>query len=117
MNIRQFLLPCLLLALLLALADCGLRINKNLMLVDDQGRELQIHGGCVVVKVPPYFPRLDKFDASFSFVERDYEIYKELGMNGVRLGAMYNCDNLGGKAWSPRRIGTTKPTSRRWSSS
>lgn len=84
----HFLSICLLGALLAAVAQCGVTINKDLMLVDDQGRELQIHGGCVVVKVPPYFPNTATFDSHFSFVERDYEIYKELGMNGVRLGAM-----------------------------
>ena len=89
MKHSRVLLFCLVIAFLASLAECGVRINKNLMLVDDQGRELQIHGGCVVVKVPPYFPNTKTFDSHFSFVERDYEIYKELGMNGVRLGAMY----------------------------
>jgi hypothetical protein len=84
------------------------------MLVDEQDRELQIHGGCVVVKVPPYFPNTATFDSHFSFVERDYEIYKELGMNGVRLGAMYIFYYLGGQELSPRRIGTMKHTLRRW---
>lgn len=77
-----------LLSLLLATALCGLRI-KNMRLVDDQDRELLLHGGCVVVKVPPYFPITDHFDYQMSFVDRDVEIFKELGMNAVRLGAMY----------------------------
>jgi hypothetical protein len=76
-----------LLLMLAAVAFCGLKI-KNLRLVDDQDRELLLHGGCVVVKVPPYFPITDHFDYQWSFVDRDVEIYKELGMNGVRLGAM-----------------------------
>ena len=59
-------------ALLCYSALCGLRINQNLMLVDDLGREVQIHGGCVVVKVPPYFPITDHFDSHFSFATRDY---------------------------------------------
>lgn len=42
----------------------------------------------MVVKVPPYFPITDHFDYQWSFNDRDIEIYKELGMNGVRLGAM-----------------------------
>ena len=75
------------LAALLFVAFCGLKI-KNLRLVDDHDRELLLHGGCVVVKVPPYFPKTDQFDYQKSFVDRDVEIYKELGMNGVRLGAM-----------------------------
>lgn len=43
----------------------------------------------MVVKVPPYFPITDHFDYQWSFNDRDIEIYKELGMNGVRLGAMW----------------------------
>lgn len=77
-------LACL---LLLTLIHCGLRI-KNLRLVDELDRELLIKGGCVVYKVPPYFPITDHFDSELSFSTRDYEIYKELGMNGVRLGVM-----------------------------
>jgi hypothetical protein len=57
-------------------------------LVDAEGRELLVHGGCVVYKVPPYFPQTDTFDYKLSFTDRDIEIYKELGMNAVRLGAM-----------------------------
>lgn len=72
---------------LLGLALCGLRI-KNMRLVDDQDRELLLHGGCVVYKVPPYFPKTDAFDYQLSFTDQDVAIYKELGMNGVRLGAM-----------------------------
>lgn len=86
MNIN--LVTLLLHTALLSLVLCGVRINHNLMLVDDLGRELMIHGGCVVVKIPPYFPILDHFDSDKSFATRDYEIYKELGMNGVRFGAM-----------------------------
>ena len=48
----------LVLAALLLVAFCGLKI-KDLRLVDDRGRELLLHGGCVVVKVPPYFPQTD----------------------------------------------------------
>lgn len=114
MKQNSFLLICFAFAFLASLASCGLRINQNLMLVDDQDREMQIHGGCVVVKVPPYFPNLATFDSHFSFVARDYEIYKELGMNGVRLGAMYIDSHLGGQVWSPRRIGTMRPTWRKW---
>ena len=76
MREKQVIAYCIVAVLLASLAQCGLKINKNLMIVDELGRELQIHGGCVVVKVPPYFARLDKFDSHFSFVERDFEIYK-----------------------------------------
>ena len=55
---------------LLVLTLCGLKI-KNMRLVDDKDRELLLHGGCVVVKVPPYFPITDHFDYQKSFVDRD----------------------------------------------
>lgn len=61
---------CLVLMALAAVALAGLRI-KNMRLVDDQDRELLLHGGCVVVKVPPYFPVTDHFDYQWSFVDRD----------------------------------------------
>ena len=77
----------LFLSLTLYMVFCGLKI-KDLRLVDDQGRELLLHGGCVVVKVPPYFPTTDHFDYKWSFSDRDIEVFKEMGMNGVRLGAM-----------------------------
>ena len=67
-----------------------------------------------MVKVPPYFPKRDTFDSDFSFVGRDYEIYKELGMNGVRLGAMYVLNDSGGLECNRRRIGTIRPILRRW---
>jgi len=35
---------------------------KNRKLVDDQGRQLTIHGTNIVVKVPPYIPRIDHYD-------------------------------------------------------
>ncbi len=59
-----------LLVTLFGVVYCGLRI-KNMRLVDDQDRELLLHGGCVVVKVPPYFPVTDHFDYQLSFVDRD----------------------------------------------
>ena len=77
----------LLLLCLLSLSNCGLRI-KNMRLVDADDRELLLHGGCVVYKVPPYFPNTREFDYRLSFVDKDVEIYKKLGMNGVRMGAM-----------------------------
>jgi hypothetical protein len=51
----------------------------------------------VVYKVPPYFPITDHFDYKLSFSDRDVEVYKELGMNAVRLGAMYVNFNSGGQ--------------------
>lgn len=82
--ISKTLIACL---LLLVLVNCGLKI-KDMKLLDPQGRELRVNGGCAVVKVPPYFPVTDRFDPHWSFNDKDIQIYKELGMNGVRLGAM-----------------------------
>ena len=50
----------IILSTIIALA-CGISI-KNQKLVDDQGRQITIHGTNVVVKVPPYLPRIDKYD-------------------------------------------------------
>lgn len=60
----------LILTLVIVLALCGIKI-KDMRLVDDQGRELLVHGGCVVYKVPPYFPITDSFDYKLSFTDRD----------------------------------------------
>lgn len=35
---------------------------KNRKLIDDEGRQIIIHGTNVVVKVPPYQPRVDSYD-------------------------------------------------------
>jgi len=44
-------------------------------IVDELDREVLINGGCVVVRNKPYFPITDKFDAVFSFSQRDIEVY------------------------------------------
>ncbi len=49
-----------------------------------------------------------------SFVDRDVEIYKELGMNGVRLGAMYFINYLGGQALNLKKMSITKLISNIW---
>jgi len=60
----------LIITLVIVFALCGIKI-KDMRLVDDQGRELLVHGGCVVYKVPPYFPITDSFDYKLSFTDRD----------------------------------------------
>jgi len=52
--------------LTLLLLTCQISI-RNRKLIDEQGRELTIHGTNVVVKVPPYLPRLDAYDPNWSF--------------------------------------------------
>lgn len=60
----------LLLVVFFVVAHCGLKLN-NMRLTDHQGRELLVHGGCVVYKVPPYFPITDSFDYKLSFTDQD----------------------------------------------
>lgn len=74
--------------LLLCNIFCRLSI-KNKMLVDEQGRELRIHGTNVVVKVPPYIPRIDAYDPEWSFSEEDMVNCTKWGFNGIRLGMMW----------------------------
>ena len=60
----------------------------NRKLIDEQGRELIIHGTNVVVKVPPYIPRIDAYDPEWSFSEEDMINCTKWGYNGIRLGMM-----------------------------
>ena len=58
-------------------------------IVDLQGRERYFHGVNVVVKGPPWIPRTDVFHPTWSFVEKDMEILRDLGMNAIRFGMMW----------------------------
>ena len=42
------------------------------------------HGLNVVVKGPPWLPRMDVFDPNWSFVEKDMQVLQELGFNAIR---------------------------------
>jgi endoglycosylceramidase len=57
--------------------------------VDAHGRERVFHGTNVVVKGPPWLPRLDEFDPLTSLVEKDFEHLQEVGINLLRLGVMW----------------------------
>ena len=50
----------LIILLLSSVIYCVSIINRKL--VDEQGRQLTIHGTNIVVKVPPYIPRIDHYD-------------------------------------------------------
>ncbi len=77
----------ILLIFLLVLPVQNLAI-KNRKLIDEKGRELIIHGTNVVVKVPPYLPRIDAYDPEWSFSEEDMVNCTKWGYNGIRLGMM-----------------------------
>ena len=65
-------------------ADC-LHVNTTThRLVDNYGRERYFHGVNVVMKRPPWLPRMDKFDPHSSFVEKDMQVLSDLGLNGIR---------------------------------
>ena len=53
-------------------------------LVDTYSRERYFHGLNVVVKGPPWLPRMDQFDPRWSFVEKDMQVLYDLGLNGIR---------------------------------
>ena len=52
--------------------------------IDASGRERYFHGVNVVVKGPPWLPRMDSFDPEMSFVERDMMELSDIGLNGIR---------------------------------
>ena len=65
-------------------SDC-LHVNTTTHhLVDSDGRERYFHGVNVVVKRPPWLPRMDKFDPRWSFVDKDMQVLSDLGLNGIR---------------------------------
>eukprot|EP00744_Colponema_vietnamica_P012164 GILI01017074.1.p1 GENE.GILI01017074.1~~GILI01017074.1.p1 ORF type:complete len:422 (-),score=92.93 GILI01017074.1:41-1306(-) len=57
--------------------------------VDGSGRERIFHGVNAIVKGSPWHPRTDYFDARTSLTDLDFEILANLGMNTIRLGAMW----------------------------
>ena len=56
---------------------------------DDNGRARIFHGQNVVVKLPPYIPVTDKFDAFMSVNDEDLKYMQEWGVKIVRLGVMW----------------------------
>lgn len=83
MLLRQFVGITILLVLATSISI------KNQKIYDDHNREVYFHGTNVVVKVPPYIPILNAFDADFSFSEEDMANCKKWGFNAIRLGVMY----------------------------
>lgn len=58
-------------------------------LKDEDNREVYFHGVNVVVKGHPWIPETEHFDVQNSFSDFDMQTLQELGLNGIRLGAMW----------------------------
>ncbi len=56
-KLKKIVIATLLLSVILCVSI------KNRKIVDEHGRQLTIHGTNIVVKVPPYLPRIDKYDS------------------------------------------------------
>ena len=72
--------------------DANLLINVNperQQFVDSLGRERFFHGTNIVVKGPPYHPKLEGHDHG-TFSEEDMKFLQSLGLNSVRLGKYNN---------------------------
>jgi endoglycosylceramidase len=64
-------------------------VNSRQRLVDQYGRERLFHGANVVVKGFPWVPSRGAFDPETSFVAEDMLVMQSLGLNAIRLGAMW----------------------------
>ena len=58
-------------------------VDRN-RVVDASGRERYFHGVNVVVKGPPWIPKVDTFDPDWSFSKDDMQALQKLGLNGIR---------------------------------
>ena len=74
--------------LLLSISSYKLDSTKNFFL-DSENRYTIFHGVNVVVKLPPYIPNTEEFDPYMSFTDDDIQILKNLGINLVRLGIIW----------------------------
>ncbi len=53
--------------------------------MDGEQRERYFHGVNVVVKGPPWMPKVEgEFDPFWSFVDADMALLQENGLNGIR---------------------------------
>ena len=69
--------------------NCFKLDTSHNFIIDSHGRYKLFHGVNVVVKIPPYIPNTNTFDPYFSFTDKDIQILKNLGMNLVRLGIIW----------------------------
>ena len=69
--------------------------NKSSHFIDEFNRTVIFHGVNVVVKIPPYIPKTDKFDPFFSLTNKDILFMKKFGFNLVRLGIIWEAVERG----------------------
>ena len=69
-------------------AGRGSRVPSQVF-VDEDGREVVLHGTNAVVKGPPWVPVADEFSADLSMTDADFAIMRDLGLTVVRLGVMW----------------------------
>lgn len=63
--------------------------SANRTFIDQQNRQVMMHGVNVVYKVAPYIPSTGAFDAQDSLNDEDIANLKKWGFNLVRLGVMW----------------------------
>ena len=77
--------------------------NNTFVRLDD-GRYAIFHGVNIVVKLPPFIPDTEKFDPYISFTDKDIEILKNLGMNLVRLGIIWESIEYSEKSYNKTHL-------------
>ena len=71
-----------------ALAGANMRVDPATQhFVDGDGRSRIFHGVNAVVKTPPFHPKLDAFDATYSLSDEDVELLQQWGVTVVRCVA------------------------------
>lgn len=74
----------------LAYAKTNFKVNTHNGFIEDEfGRVRIFHGMNAVVKLPPYLPTTDSFDARNSMSQKDIDYMTEWGFNFVRLGTIW----------------------------
>jgi endoglycosylceramidase len=63
--------------------------TKTSQFLDSDGRESFFHGVNVVYKAFPWYPKLDTFDAQYSFAPQDMQYLSDIGFNIIRLGVQW----------------------------
>ena len=54
-------------------------------MIDDQGRQILLHGVNVIYKIPPFYPNLTSFTYDDSLAPTDMAFLRDNGLNVVRL--------------------------------
>ena len=63
--------------------------SSSRFFVDQDDRQVLLHGVNVVYKVDPYIPSTGDWDTEDSLDDHDIELLKQWGFNFVRLGVMW----------------------------